>query len=104
MEEFNNLEEINSFIKSGEMRLLYLTEQGCSVCRLLQPQVVTLLEKYSHVKSAYIDVGKIKGSAKKFGLMTIPVVVIYFEGQEVLREVRTVSLSNLENKIKEYDY
>jgi len=102
MEEFNNLEEINSFIKSGEMRLLYLSTSVCGVCEVLKPKIATMIEKYPKIKMGYVDMEKIPESAGAFSIFTIPGVLLYVEGKETIREARHISLPDFESKVKRY--
>ncbi len=56
----------------------------CGPCRLLKPTFQKLEEKFGNsVKFSYINVDEQQGSASKYGIRSIPFVVIEKDGEVV---------------------
>lgn len=95
-----SLEQLES-IKSENMAVLaYFSTPDCGVCKVIKPQIERLLEeKYPQMQFAYVDVMQSAELAAQSGVLTVPTVILYFDGQENQRFVRNFSLSQLEAAI-----
>ncbi|WAA10491.1 thioredoxin family protein [Fervidibacillus albus] len=93
------IDEIDSFIKENELAFFYVSQPNCSVCQALLPKVKDLLKHYPNIQSAYVNTNDIPEVAEKFSVFTIPVLLLYVEGKEVLRKARFVSMDELEYEI-----
>jgi len=101
MLSFDSLEEIDNFIKDGEIALLYLSRPACGVCNALLPKVTDMINtNYPKIKMSYVDMDKIEESAGHFSVFTIPAIIIYVDGKEFIREARYISVEKLEQDIK----
>ena len=80
--------------------LLYFTSPDCNVCKSLKPKVRELVnEKFPLIKMKEINIRNYPETAAEFGIFTIPVILVYFEGKEFLRKVRNVAIYELETEI-----
>lgn len=91
-------EELELFSKRGRF-IIYYSSKDCSVCHSVFPRLMELL------KDIPIDVGRIdvNESVKLAGqnlIFSIPAIVIYDDGKEVLRESRFVDFNKIERVIK----
>lgn len=102
MKEFNNLEEINTFLNSGRMRLIYLSRPACGVCTAIKPKLLKVLNQFPEIQSAYINMDKIPESAGQFSIFTIPGILLYIDGKEMIREARYIAMDDIESRIKRY--
>jgi thioredoxin-like negative regulator of GroEL len=98
-EHLANMEEIDAFIESNELAFLYISRPDCSVCHALKPQVQTLLQNYPQIKCGHIDADETEAVAGKFSIFTVPVLLLFVEGKEYIREARIVHLDLLEEKL-----
>lgn len=100
IQELETLEEIEAFIQNKPVAFLYFSRPDCSVCKGLWPQIVSLLEKYPVIELAHIEMNhqtdKIAGH---FSIFTVPVLMLYMEGKEFIREARIIHLDQLENRL-----
>ncbi|MBD3919773.1 thioredoxin family protein [Paenibacillus sp. PR3] len=107
MREFELLTSVESaqeFIRRHRLSFLYITITGCSVCHALQPQVQKLMTKYPQIQLGTIDAQEVPAVSGSFSVFTAPVLLLYVEGKEYIREARIVHLDLLDEKIgKIYD-
>ncbi|EJW18752.1 thioredoxin family protein [Paenibacillus alvei] len=103
-EQLTSVESANEFIRSHRLSFLYITMTGCSVCHALQPQVQKLMMKYPDIHLATINAEEVPAVAGSFSVFTAPVLLLYVEGKEYIREARIVHLDLLDEKIRKiYD-
>lgn len=95
----NSIEEIEHFITENELSFLYTSRPNCSVCAGLLPQVRELMEDYPEVKLAHINADVVPEVAGKFSIFTIPVLLLFLNGKEYIREARIVHMELLDEKI-----
>ncbi|MCA1056107.1 thioredoxin family protein [Rossellomorea aquimaris] len=96
MNEQHTLEEIKKTIQEETMVLLYISRPNCSVCHALLPQVEGVLEKYPIIVAVHADADEIPGIAGEFSIFTVPVVIVFIEGKEMMRKARFVPIDELE--------
>ncbi len=95
-------EELEQLINENEMVLLYFGNDTCSICVDMEPKIKEILEKYPKIKYKYIGIeGNIK-LTRHYSIFTIPGVLVYADGKEVIREARYLSMDDLESKIDRY--
>ncbi len=97
-----SMTEIDAFIASGEMRLLYLSRPDCGVCKALIPKIKDMLTGFPGIEAGYVDLGKIPEAAGTFSIFTIPGILIYTQGKEAIRKARYVSVDQLAGEINRY--
>ena len=102
MEKLRTKEEILKEIEDNEMTLLYFGMDTCGVCVDMQPKIEKMLEKYPKIKSFRIDADYDVKLAAEYSIFTIPVVILYAEQKEVIREARHISVFELDDKIARY--
>ncbi len=102
MTEFNSLEEIKQFIKSGRIRLIYLSRPACGVCTAIKPKVEEILSTYNQMEGCYVNMDSIPESAGEFSIFTIPGILIYIDGRETIREARYISIEELRPQIDRF--
>jgi thioredoxin 1 len=73
----------------------------CGPCRLVGPIVEELAEEYAgQVKVAKLDVDASQRTAMKFGIRSIPSILIFKDGELVDAIVGAVPKQHLEEKLK----
>ncbi|MDA3809881.1 MAG: thioredoxin family protein [Spirochaetaceae bacterium] len=102
MIDIESIEEAKKFIQSGSMRLLYLSRPACGVCSAIKPKVLALVEQYPEIEAAYINMDKIPESAGEYSIFTIPGIIFYIDGKEIIREARYISIDELDSRINRY--
>ena len=98
-EELNNIEMIDRFIENNTLSFLYISRPDCSVCHGLLPQVQVLLTKYPKIKFGHINANEVEEIAGHFSIFTVPVLLLFVNGKEYVREARIVHMDLLDEKI-----
>lgn len=102
MERIDSLETIHELIKNNEMLLVYFGSNSCGVCVDIKPKIVKMLEKYEKIKCVHVDVNESVKIAAQNNIFTIPAVLVFINGKEIIREARFISIDNLSDKISRY--
>jgi thioredoxin-like negative regulator of GroEL len=102
MNMVNSNEAIEELINNNDMALVYFGGNNCNVCVALKPKVQELLKNYPKIKSAEVDVEKSIAVSAAHNIFTIPVVLVFIEGKEIIREARHISIQELNSKIERY--
>lgn len=102
MNIFDSSEDIEKLIKENQMALLYFGSESCNVCNALRPKVEEILKNYPEIKSTYVDSEKSLKLSSAYNIFTIPVILLFIDGKEILREARYISIMDLNNKISRY--
>lgn len=80
--------------------LLYFSHDNCGVCHVLRPKVESLLkEEFPEMTFSFHNVEKEPAFAASHNVFTVPILLIFFEGQEFYRFSGSVSIGELSNKI-----
>jgi thioredoxin 1 len=102
MIELNTLEEIDEFIKNNTIAMLYFTSEGCNVCGGLLPKIEEMLIKFPKTEISKIKVDKFTQASGQYSIFTLPGILVYIEGKEIIREARFISVEMLEETIERY--
>ena len=94
------LEEAKIGIEQNRLYFLYLYGTNCSVCHALLPQVEEVLENFPQIKREKLNVHEIPEAAGAFSVFTIPVLLLYVEGKETIREARFVNIESLRSSLQ----
>ncbi|WP_163969337.1 thioredoxin family protein [Oceanobacillus halotolerans] len=97
--EMKSIDDIESFINKHTLAFLYITRPNCSVCHGLKPQVLQLMEKYPEIQLGSIDTLEVEEVAGYFSIFTVPVLLLFVEGKEYVREARIVHMDLYEEKL-----
>ncbi|WP_394172837.1 thioredoxin family protein [Guptibacillus hwajinpoensis] len=98
MEEVT-LEEAKRYQNEYPLYFLYLYGTNCSVCHALLPQVEEVLKDFPQIKSGKLNVHETPEAAGEYSVFTIPVLLLYVEGKESIREARFVNIESFRSSI-----
>jgi thiol-disulfide isomerase/thioredoxin len=102
MQLMESIFDIENWIKSNDMVLLYFSGTNCGVCRVIKPQVIELLKKYPKIKSAEIELENHPEIAAQYNVFTLPSIIVFIDGKETIRKLRYMSLVDLESNFSRY--
>lgn len=98
----DSCEAIDALINENEMVLVYLGNENCGVCNALKPKIKEMLKAYPNIKSVQVDTEKSLKVAAAYNSFTIPVILLFINGKEIVREARHISIQDINNKISRY--
>ena len=82
---------------SGGITLVDFWATWCGPCRMQAPVIEELAEKYEgEFKVAKVDVDANPNIAARYGVMSIPTLIVFNNGEETARRVGVQSLNQLE--------
>lgn len=102
MERIATLDAAQGIVSENEMALLYFGSQACGVCRDMMPKVEKLLAEYPKMKGAYIEAGEVPELSATYSIFTLPALLVFAEGKEVIREARHISLLDITERVDRY--
>lgn len=105
MRVLDSSKSIDEFIKGNKITMLYFSSNSCGVCTALLPKIEELMVRYSKIDYAKVDIDKLQSVAGKYLIFTLPVIILFIDGKEIIREARFISITVLEEKIgRFYDF
>lgn len=97
--EAATIDEVSTFIAANKFSFVYVSRQNCGVCHAVLPQVREMLTVYPEVKLIKVDADKIPAVAGAFSVFTVPALLIFVEGKEMVRKARFVVMNELDQQI-----
>jgi thioredoxin-like negative regulator of GroEL len=98
--ELTSISQADTFIAENQLAFLYISRNNCSVCHALLPQVKKLMDKFPDIQLGHIVADNVEEVAGRFSVFTVPVLLLFAEGKEYVREARIVHMDKLEEKIE----
>jgi thioredoxin-like negative regulator of GroEL len=100
MRKLNSIEAIEKEIESGA-KLLYVSAPNCNVCDALKIKVKALFGRdFPKIELLEANIAEVPEIAGRFNIFSAPAMLIFFDGQEFVREGRNVSLELLAQKLQ----
>lgn len=99
MEKITSILEAKEIIKANPLTLVYIGQENCSVCHSLKPQVERILSDFSGVRQIELDAIETPEVAEAFQVLTVPVILLFVEGNEYLRRARAMNTNDFKNDI-----
>ncbi|CAN2254162.1 thioredoxin family protein [Bacillus vallismortis] len=100
MTELHSLAVVEHFIKQHQFSFIYISRPGCTVCHAVLPQLRLLLDQFPKIALGHINADEVEEVAGRFSVFTVPVLLLFVDGTEFLREARFVHFEQLEERLK----
>ena len=101
--EYPKVESLEHFeqLKNGNAAVLfYFSNDDCNVCKVLKPKVYEMLqERFPEVKFYYVDIKMVPDVAAQNRVFTIPTLLVFFDGNELIRKSRYIGIGELAGEI-----
>lgn len=98
--ELFSIEEVEQFKSNHHLAFLYISKTNCSVCHALLPKVQEVMDHFPKIQMAFINVDDVPEIAGHLSIFTAPVLILYVDGKEILREARFVHLDQFRHKVE----
>ena len=95
-----NKDNFDSEVLKSELVLVDFNATWCGPCRMLKP----IIDEYSEnslAKICAVDIDKNEELATKYGIYSIPCLILFKNGQEIKRNVGLISMDELKNFVGE---
>lgn len=103
MKPVQSYEEITSLIQHSEAVLFYCSTPSCGVCKSLRPKIIELVQThFPKLPMYYVDIDAIPEARGQLSVYSVPAVLVYFKGRELIREARHFGIMELGAKIDRY--
>lgn len=93
MKKVSDFEQVQSILKENDAVLLYFSGESCSVCKVLKPKITqSFTETFPKIKLIEIPTDEALETTAKFGVFSLPIMILYVEQKEFLKRGRNVSV------------
>jgi|UPI0008388A09 thiol-disulfide isomerase/thioredoxin len=99
-QQATSIEEIRHFIADNKLAFVYISRTNCGVCHAVQPQVQEMLEEFPAIKTIQANADDIPEVAGEFTVFTVPALLLFVEGKEMIREARFVVMDDLHRQFQ----
>jgi thioredoxin 1 len=101
--EINDILELDSLIRNSPSLLIYFYNDNCAPCKALRPKVIELMDfHFPLIRVIMINAGAHPEISGQFNIFSSPTILLLFDGKEVLRESKYVSIEELKSKVERY--
>jgi thiol-disulfide isomerase/thioredoxin len=102
MDSINSILEFNELKANNQMMLAYFSSNSCIVCKDLIPKLELILEKYPNVAAVRVEAENSPELSASYHVFSAPVIILFIQGKETVREAGIISLSDFEQKLTRY--
>ena len=93
-------DEFQALLHRAPMVVLYFSTPDCMVCQALKPRVSALLAgEFPHAEFAEVDCEATPALAAQHQVFSVPVILLFLQGHESMRWVRTFHLAELRDHL-----
>jgi thioredoxin 1 len=101
--EVNDLVQLQSIINEKPAVVVYFYNDNCAPCQVLRPKVTSLIEKhFPLIEPIFANASQNTGITSHYGIFSAPTILVIFDGKEVIRESKYMSVDELREKIGRY--
>lgn len=98
--KINNKNFEEEVLKSEKTVLVDFYAEWCGPCKMIAPVIEQIAKENEEIKVAKINVDEAQELAEKYGVMSIPTLVVIKNGQEIKRQVGLASKSEILSMLK----
>jgi len=96
---FTSLTSVEKFITDHQFSFLYVSRTNCGVCHAILPQLQDLLKQFPLIQLGHINADDLEEIAGRLSIFTVPALLLFVDGKEMIREARFVHMQSLEERI-----
>lgn len=93
--ELHSLDAIEHFINQHQFSFIYISRPDCTVCHAVLPQLRIVLDQFPAISLGHINADNVEEVAGRFSVFTVPVLLLFIDGTEFLRELVLFILNSL---------
>lgn len=92
--------DFDSVIASGKTVVDFFAT-WCGPCKMMAPVLAAASEEYTDVKFGKVDVDKDGDLAMRYGIMSVPTLIVFKDGEAVQKSVGAISGEELAQLLKD---
>ncbi|MBF7097400.1 thioredoxin family protein [Alkalibacter mobilis] len=96
MKTFKDISSLKSHIQSHPLVLLMISSSGCNVCDSILAQMTNFEREHSNVEFVMSKLDDMPNLSGEFVVFTVPTILVFFEGREILRMSRFIDWLKLD--------
>ena len=101
MKTVEKLEQLGGIIDEQEAVLVLFGGRECNVCHAIKPKLEeAIAEQFPKMERVYVDCHATAEVCAQVGVLSLPTLQVFLEGQCILEAVRTFSLQKVVEDIK----
>ena len=101
MNQLGDQEQLDNLKQGKDAVLILFGGEHCGVCQTIKPQIFdNFSPKFPSLEMVYIDCEQMQEVCAQHGVLSLPVVQVFFMGQKFIEEVRGFSLLAIEQEIE----
>lgn len=98
-----SLDDFLEVSRSSTAVCFYLSTPECNVCKVLKPKVIEMIQlDFPEMNFCYVDLNEAKEISGQLSVFSVPTILVYFEGKEIIRASRNIHLEELREQINRY--
>lgn len=101
MEKLTSYESFQSALSAPLIVVIAKTEH-CTVCKPVHARLTDLMKRFPDIPSYQIDVEHVEAFRGQHLVFTVPTILIFEAGKEILRESRFVDFGRIERLLDLY--
>lgn len=96
-----SMDQVVQFINENSLAFVYISREDCGICHAVQPQVQNMLKEFPAIRPIQVSADSIPEVASQFTVFSVPALLLFSEGKEVIREARFVVMDELHKKFQQ---
>ncbi|NIO22929.1 MAG: thioredoxin [Candidatus Aenigmarchaeota archaeon] len=94
--------EFRDFLGKNNLVMVDFFADWCGPCHMLSPVIEKLSEELENVKFAKMDVDQNRETPGKFGILSIPTLLVFKEGKLVDRLTGVLPKRSIEDRLRKF--
>ena len=103
MIEIKKNDNIDNLINENIITVIYFTGTECGACEVIKKRIEEILKEYSNVNCYEINGEENVEIAARYGVFSLPILLLFIEGKETLRIGRNIDFLEFEKSIERYN-
>jgi len=103
MKSIESYERMLELIAREKAVMFYFSTPTCGVCKSIKPKIIDLVaEDFPEMGLYYVDTEAIPEARGQLSIYSVPAILVFFQGKELIREARNFGIMDLGRKIDRF--
>ncbi|WP_425379752.1 thioredoxin [Spiroplasma endosymbiont of Stenodema calcarata] len=99
VKEIKTVDEFENVIAESKLTLVDFYADWCGPCKMIAPVINELAKERSDVNFIKINVDELQDLAQKYGILSIPTLITFQNGNELKRKTGFVPRNEIEQEL-----